>query len=96
MIDKDLKTIADYFKFDSQKDKLVEETGEMLQALIKFIKCKKYENRMHLDEEIADVKICLEQIEYLISVDFEVQEVKQEKINRTLQRIENGYYKPSK
>lgn len=96
MIDKDienLRKIAVYFGYESQKDQLIEEVGEMLQALIKLNKNPNHENRMHLAEEIADVKICLEQVAYLVPIDFEVQEVRKQKIQRTLERIKTGYYK---
>ena len=93
MIDKDLKTIADYFGYKLQVKKLVEEAGELLQALMKFDTNDNHENKLHLAEEIGDVENCLDQIKYLITGDYTVQEIKQDKIERTLQRIADGTYK---
>jgi NTP pyrophosphatase (non-canonical NTP hydrolase) len=93
MIDKDLKTIADHFGEEKQQKKLIEEIGELLQALIKFDTNDNHENKLHLAEEIGDVENCLDQIKYLITGDYTVQEVKKQKIQRTLERIESRYYK---
>ncbi|MDF2563751.1 MAG: hypothetical protein K0Q53_146 [Massilibacillus sp.] len=92
MIDKDLKTIANHFKYDNQKSKTIEEAEEFLEALEEYHNNKNVKNLEHLTEEIADLEICLSQLKYLIGINQYVEEVKQQKIQRTLERIETGYY----
>lgn len=92
MIDKDLKTIADHFG-EKQPTKLIEEIGELLQALAKLDNNDTQDNVLHLLEEIADVEIVLEQIKYQLDGLECVKNIKQQKIQRTLKRIKSGYYK---
>jgi hypothetical protein len=85
-----IREIADYYGFNRQKLKLIEEMAELMQRLLKTE--SKYELSENLFEEIADVKIMLEQIEYLINSDYEINEIRQKKIKRTLDRVYEEKY----
>lgn len=92
-IDLRLKKIADYFGFDAQAEKAIEEMAELI-VEIKHLK-KRDENAAdiypRLIEELADVKIMIDQLVYLVrqdeenSEDFDFQT--ESKIERTLLRI---------
>ena len=84
------REIADYYGFEHQKLKLIEEMAELMQRLLKTE--SKYEVSESLFEEIADVKIMLEQIEYLINSHYEINEIRQKKIKRTLDRVYEEKY----
>lgn len=91
-IDADLKQIADHYRLESQTEKCKEELHELIEALDG--------GDPHLAEEIADVEIMIAQIKYLRNLPVEsIDEVKQYKIQRQLQRIENedgaGHVKPT-
>jgi NTP pyrophosphatase (non-canonical NTP hydrolase) len=92
MIDKDLKTIADYFQH-KQVMKLVEEMAELTQAIAKLHNDDNEENSLHVIEEMADVEIVLEQLKYLLRSTAEFNIIKKQKIERTLQRIADCTYK---
>jgi NTP pyrophosphatase (non-canonical NTP hydrolase) len=92
MITKDLKTIADHFQH-KQVMKLVEEMAELTQAIVRVHNNDNEENSLHIIEEMADVEIVLEQLKYLLRSQGEFEIIKQQKIQRTLERIKSGYYK---
>ena len=46
-----------------------------------------YEIEQNLVEELADVKLVLDQVVFLLACDVEVQEVMKQKIERTFERI---------
>ena len=72
---------------DRQLDKLVEEIGELLQALVKW---RQGGDKLHLLEELADVYIMLEQIRYLPRVDeYELMSDMESKIEREVKRLQN-------
>lgn len=63
----------------------IEELSELQKELCKFLRNKgKKEN---IIEEVADVKIMLEQIEYFFNIDYEVEEQIEKKIERTKERL---------
>lgn len=91
-IDAYLKQIADHYGLENQTDKCKEELHELIEAL--------NGGDPHLAEEIADVEIMIAQIKYLRNLlDERIDGIKQYKIERQLQRIENGdgagYVKPT-
>jgi NTP pyrophosphatase (non-canonical NTP hydrolase) len=92
MIDSNLKTIADTFG-SKQVMKLVEEMAELTQAIARVHNNDNEENSLHIIEEMADVEIVLEQLKYLLRSQDDFEIIKQQKIQRTLERIESGYYK---
>ncbi|QIB68243.1 hypothetical protein Ami103574_02465 [Aminipila butyrica] len=84
-----LEKIADHYGKDAQAVQCVEELNELAAAILKYRKRRFSEEFDHVIEEIADVEIMLEQIKYLYGIgsDF-IDEIKQEKIDRQLARIE--------
>lgn len=95
-----IKYIANYHGYDSQSRQCVEEMGELIQALNKFWrkqqKCGSVAfeevplgtlEELHIAEEIADVEVCLAQLKMLLLCHGDVQNFKQQKVERELKRI---------
>lgn len=76
---KDVERIADHFGLESQKLKTVEECNELIAA----IQNEDFEN---IVEEIADVLIMIRQLIYLYDIKENVNEVIEQKIQRTINR----------
>lgn len=76
----------------------IEEMGELIQAISKMQRCRKkglqqqeYLKLMeNITEEIADVKIAIDQLIYDWSLSKMVKEKEKEKINRTFERMQRG------
>ena len=89
-----IRTIADNFKNPSQQLKLIEELGELSRELSKDIAVGRNISTATISE-IVDVVILIEQILYL--AEEEAAELAREQLEykpqRTLKRIEEGYYK---
>ena len=81
----DINKIADHYGLESQFDMLLEECAELIQAVSKYRR-RKYSG-VRLAEEMADVYIMLEQIQYLLKVKPEVNEWIDFKVKRQLERI---------
>lgn len=91
-----IRTIADNFKNPSQQLKLIEELGELTREISKDI-ANGREISDDTISEIADVNILINQILHLSSnKDYNSKEKLKEhieyKLQRTLKRIEEGYY----
>lgn len=83
-----LKTIADHYGKDAQTVQTVEELNELACAILHYRKRRCAGRFDGVVEEMADVEIMLEQIKYLYNIDEQsIQRVKQDKIDRQLQRI---------
>lgn len=101
-ISEDIKKIADHFGYEEQREQLVEEMSELIQALNKYRRSTKGsivltdKGKIALDnvvEEISDVEIMLEQIKYLLQIPQEdIVAMKVFKVNRTLENIKKGKY----
>lgn len=76
-----LERIADHYGRNSQILKLIEEMAELTQALLKG-------DEKHIAEEMADVSIMLEQVEYLCWNTNLVSAIREMKIERQIHRIE--------
>ena len=95
-INRAIKEIADTFKIRNQQLKLIEELGELTREISKDIA----NGRKISDDtisEITDVNILINQILHLSSnKDYNSKEKLKEhieyKLQRTLKRIEEGYY----
>lgn len=86
MRDKDLKKITEYFGISNQIIKLNEEVAELTIEIIR-------DNYFGVQEELADVYVLLKQIQLYFDIDdVEINSVGNEKIDRTLNRIKEGYY----
>lgn len=92
-----LKCIADWYGYDSQTTKAVEELSELIHAIARHkmrfsgsLRSKRTdcEEKDDVAEEIADVIITLFQVEYLLGIDSErVSEIAKEKIKRQMERM---------
>lgn len=92
-----IRTIADHYGYRNQSRQCIEELSELIQAICKWERewgdsllsesheCKE---RTKIIEEIADCKIMLEQLEYLLSAEHEVGLEIEYKIDRQLERME--------
>ncbi len=89
-----IHAIADFYGYENQSLQLIEEMAELTTAInhvrrecrrtgCSLEHARSYDNLL---EEIADVKLCLEQILYLLQVD--VNDLIAAKIKRQLKRIE--------
>ena len=91
-----IKKIADTYGYDSQSRQLIEEMAELTQAINKAWRMgNDFDNllvqKRNIKEEIADVTIMIEQIKYLLHIsDSDINEIIEQKLNRQLERINNG------
>jgi len=89
--------IADHYGLECQLQQLIEEMSELTQAICKYFRIngqgqpvpdyKRSTVEQNLVEELADVKLVLDQVIFLLACDEEVLEVMKQKINRTFERI---------
>lgn len=96
---RDLQVIKDRYTYDAQSRQAIEEMAELTQAINKFwrkeMNCgytlheedKNKDYREHIAEEIADVYICLKQMEMFLDIGESVENYIDYKINRQLKRI---------
>lgn len=81
-----LKAITKYFTLKTQLIKLNEEIGELIIAVFS-------NNYDEIVEELADTNVLLHQIRENFDISQEeIEEVENKKIDRTLKRIDDGYY----
>jgi len=81
-----LLSIIKYFGINEQLVKLHEEVGELTVECIK-------DDYFNIVEELADVTTLLKQIQYFFEIDDqEIEIMMNDKVNRTLKRIKEGYY----
>ena len=100
-MEKDLLEIIEHFSIRNQLKKFNEECYELEEAILDYQTEIAYfdEDAMtlsikkHIAEEIADCMVILEQFKlyYEISSE-EITKIFWKKVNRTLERIESGYY----
>ena len=80
-----LQQILDHFGIEAQKMKLIEEMAELTAELARN------KDELKIMVEIADVSVVLDQI-----IDYynrqAIDNIRQGKIERTLERINSGYY----
>ncbi len=86
-MDERIKTIAEYYGYESQMDMLCEECGEFVQARNKLRRNVNgaYQNCL---EEIADIAIMVEQMKLICGVD-RIEQIINEKLDRQIQRIKD-------
>ena len=96
MTDK-IKRIANFYGLAKQQRQLAEECAELIQATSKYVRFQEESYALTVDwtylqnviEEIADVEVMLDEIKYLLHINSEaVEEIKNNKIQRQLERIE--------
>lgn len=77
----DRNRIAEFFGIKTQTNQLIEEMSELTQAL-----CKRNRGiKSNIVEELADVRLVLNQMIYLMDCEEEVQSIEKSKIERTKQ-----------
>lgn len=91
-----IKYIADTYGITNQLIKLQEESAEVIQAICKIQTIPSGQEipdefTHKLIEEIADLKIMLEQVEYLLKCSAEIATVQEYKITRQVNRIMEMY-----
>lgn len=84
--------IIQHYGTEKQLDLLIEECGELIQAICKFKRSKQtdkgFELNYNLVEEMADVENVIEQIKLLIPGAARlIETIKDNKVNRQLHRI---------
>ena len=88
-MDKDLRNIAEHYGLRVQMRQTVEEMAELTQVICKAERYDLDTVRDHLVEEVADVSIMIDQLEYLLG-DSRIAQIKAEKIARQKRRIEDA------
>ena len=93
-----ISEIANYYGFPKQSRQLSEECAELIQAVNKYYRFGSSKDTstddsnmliQNIVEEIADVEIMLDQMKILLDISNEaVEGVKEKKVNRQLERIE--------
>ena len=89
--DEKLKKITKHFGIETELTKLSEEIGELLNECYKrhFVDPEYGE----VEDELADVFVILGQIGLYFNADMDkVKEIMKTKIDRTVQRIDEGWY----
>lgn len=90
---------AEQFGLENRLIQCTEEAGELIQALSKYQRIQQGDktcrtNMIHAEymiaEEMADIEICIEQLKYLLVNSRQIEQIKEEKIQRTEQRILYG------
>lgn len=79
-----LRQIADHYQ-EKQFWKLVEECGELVQAVSKYVLTG---DKRPVIEEIADVKNVAPQVEYLLGIEDDVEPMMEYKLDRTIKEVE--------
>lgn len=88
---KEITEIADYFGYEQQKNMLIEEQAELIQALNKFDRKGTKESFNNIIEEMADVELMIDQVRYLLDINKEaIEEIKAEKVKRTRSIIDQA------
>ncbi|MBO7733438.1 MAG: hypothetical protein J6S67_12815 [Methanobrevibacter sp.] len=79
--------IADNYGLGSQLPIAIEEMSELTKEICKYIRGN--DNEIDIAEEVADVKIMIEQIVYLFGIDDKVNKQVDYKLNRQLRRMDS-------
>lgn len=89
--DEKLRKITKHFGIETELTKLSEEVGELLNECYKrhFVD----QGYGEIEDEIADVFVILGQIGLYFNVDMEkVEKIMKTKVDRTVKRIDEGWY----
>lgn len=90
-MEEDFKKIVDHFGVTKQIKKFAEESFELQEALLTDDYTK--QSRKHIIEELCDCLIIINQFKTAYDItDDELADIINFKIDRTLKRIEEGYY----
>ena len=83
---RDIYFIADHYGTLGQLNKTKEECQELIEAIIGYLIGQ--DGRAHIAEEIADVRVMLMQLEFLLDIEPEVEGMMRYKVDRQIKRIE--------
>lgn len=95
---KAMKEQAESFGLDNRVLQCTEELGELIQALSKYKRvidgdgtctASRIEAEHMVAEEMADVEICIKQLKHLLGNKNQVEQIKEQKVVRTKQRLLN-------
>lgn len=86
-MDERIKTIAEHYGFEAQADKSIEEMAELIVEIKHMKKGKASENFQNFVEELADVKIMIDQLYFMSNFDGDVSKEIDRKLNRQIKRI---------
>lgn len=88
----DLLKIIEHFGIENQQRKLQEELFELQQEITIFEQGNN-QSYQEITEEMVDVIILLKQLFYHYELnDYQMKQIEERKIKRTLERIEGGFY----
>jgi NTP pyrophosphatase (non-canonical NTP hydrolase) len=91
----DLIDIFNYFGYETQRRKLIEEVNEFLDEILLFE--KGIGDIEKVEEEMADIVVLLEQFKTVYELSsYELENIVEDKIYRTKERIRAGYYERNK
>lgn len=79
--------IIEYYGFFHQAEKLCEECGELISAMMRYNLEPREEQRNNLLGELADVQVVWRQIVAYMSAEEDVNRIMDRKSNRQLERI---------
>lgn len=82
------KRVIDKFGVEKQIIVAIEELSELQKALCKYLRGKG--DNLSISEEMADVQIMLEQLEFIFSNTQSIENIKELKIRRTEERYLQG------
>jgi len=85
-----LLSVLDHYGIQIQTEKFREELAELSLALCRFVSSKEVEAINPVIEEIADVENLIEQFKYAFRIQDEVEDIRISKMQREINRIENG------
>lgn len=96
-IEQKLHLIAATYGFEPQSRQLMEEMGECIAAINqnwrsehRYLKEKRQQAREALIGELADIKVCLEQVIYLMGCEEQVTQQMEEKAERQIKRMKEA------
>lgn len=93
----DILRSAENFSLENRMNQIMEEMAELIQAICKWKRSKENDKTLRMDEkqveqqleeEIADVEICLKQLKYKLCITEKVEAIKYQKVERTKQLLE--------
>jgi NTP pyrophosphatase (non-canonical NTP hydrolase) len=91
----ELIDIFNYFGYETQRRKLIEEVNEFLDEILLFE--KGIGDIKKIEEEFADIDLLLTQFKLVYDLDgYEIENTVENKLYRTKERIRAGYYERNK
>lgn len=87
-MDERIKKIAEHYGFEAQADKSIEEMAELIVEIKHMKQGSASKNFQNFVEELADVKIMIDQLYFMSNFDGDVSKEIDRKLNRQMKRIE--------